>query len=106
MNTKKYGKENVKFKNIGILTCNIEELETYDLILLKDVIMHWSNKHIREIIPQIKKKCKFLLITNDNNQLYDNQDTHLGGFRGISYKMRPINEFDIKLVFSWCKFAT
>jgi hypothetical protein len=55
-----YRANNIKFKAIDGVP---DELPDGELIIIKDVLQHWSNNTILSFIPKIKK-YKYALITN------------------------------------------
>ena len=75
--------------------------QTYDVIILKDVIQHWPTSEIRRVLPQLQAKAKWLLLTNCRHQRSATQDTELGGFRPLHYQLSPLQEFAPTLLFSW-----
>lgn len=96
------------YPNVSFLVgdvCSKDFLDTipeYDLIIMKDVIQHWPSKYIKEILPQIRKKCKYLLICNCRHQKNNWHDiSTFGDFRPLNYKMLPMSIFKPELVFSF-----
>ena len=59
-NLKTYRKDNITFE---VLDGTPVELPDAELIILKDVLQHWSHQSIRSFLPKIAK-YKFALITN------------------------------------------
>lgn len=96
-----YGKKNIKFLYCDILN-DINKLKiNYDLIILKDVIIHWPNEQIRIMLPLMKGKATYILLINTKEQIIDNADISLGDFRPLNYKMKPLNEFKLKLIYTF-----
>lgn len=71
----------------------IESMPSGDLLLCKDVLHHWPTHMITKFLSSIKesKKWNHILFTQDHGQQSDNQDTYLGGFRGLDPSMAPMN---------------
>jgi Mannosyltransferase putative len=72
-----------------------------DMCLVKDVFQHWPNEMVREWLDWaiLKRKWKWLLVTNDRNQAGgDGEDTWLGGYRGLNPSFAPLKEFGFQLV--------
>lgn len=90
-NTKKYSKENVQFTFL-------ERLVSGDLLILKDVLQHWSNKEINTFLGDAKYKFKYILITNTSDQKLDNQDTEAPNTRPLSAKYFPLKEFNPEIL--------
>jgi len=98
---KTYSTYNIQFQSINDIP---DELPDADLILLKDVLQHWSNQTIMAFIPKIAK-YKYALITNCINPkgVTDNHDIHDGNFRYLdlrkppfAYNMRKVLEYTNK----------
>ena len=94
-NNRTFAGSNVRFRHLDILT---EELPmVYDLIILKDVLQHWTNGAIVRTLTRLQKKAKYILVTNCADQArYTCQDTPLGGMRALSSSMVPLILFDAK----------
>jgi len=59
-NIKNYEKDNIKFLHGDAGQIPVG----YDLVILKDVIQHWTDDKIKEILPQIIDNNKFVLLGN------------------------------------------
>lgn len=88
-NTKHFGQENIRFKH-----CNIakENLPPADLLILKDVIQHWTNEEILAFLPQFKK-YKYVLVTNDVEQENGTfmQGINTEGFTDERTRYKPVD---------------
>ena len=84
-----YRTNNITFKAIDGIP---EELPDADLILIKDVLQHWSNETILSFIPKLVK-YKYALITNCVNPkgMTDNQDTWDGCFHYMDLRKPPFS---------------
>lgn len=83
---------NLKFqtKSIKFECIDIEEFdwkETWDLILVKDVLQHLPNANIKNIIDRIMSHCENALFCNDFDAA--NHDVSIGGYRGIDLQSEP-----------------
>ena len=58
---KNYGKKNIKFIHNDI---SRKIPKGYDLIILKDVIQHWSDEQINKVLPEILKNNKYVFSIN------------------------------------------
>lgn len=74
--------------------------EHYDLIIVKDVLQHWSNDHIDYFLDGLLSEIKFkyILITNTASQEYDNQDIETGQTRGLCAKFEPLKKYNPKVL--------
>lgn len=89
-NTKKHAKDNIKFIELNAVT---DDLPPAQLLIMKDVIQHWSNQDIIDFIPKFEQ-YEYCLITNGflttmKDQI--NQDIHVGGFRPVDLTKEPFN---------------
>jgi len=87
INNEKYTKENRKFVKIDILR---DELPQVDLILCKDLFMHFSYRDIFTAIENIKKRgSKYLLASN--TLVTKNYDIPTGYGRPINFLIKPFS---------------
>jgi SAM-dependent methyltransferase len=93
-----YRKDNITFE---LLPETPGQLPDAELIILKDVLQHWSHESIRSFMPKITR-YKFALITNcvNPNGPTDNRDIVDGDFRPLdltrppfTYEMAKVFEF-------------
>ena len=97
-------KEKFQKKNINFLHKSVEDdfiPEGYDLIILKDVIQHWTDDDIMKYLPKILDNNKYVFITNGYRFMRDPSKNSLMK-RNINnqYKYHPV---DIKKQ-PLCKF--
>lgn len=64
-----------------------------ELIIVKDVLQHWSNESIILFLHQFRT-FQYILITNSSNQNDDNEDIQIGHSRGLSAKFYPLKQFN------------
>jgi len=86
---KTYRKDNITFE---VLAGTPVELPDAELIILKDVLQHWSYQSIRSFLPKIAR-YKFALITNcvnPNGPTY-NRDILDGDFRPLDLTRPPFS---------------
>jgi SAM-dependent methyltransferase len=60
-NIKEYGSPTIRFR---VRESHTEPLPEADLLLVKDVMQHWSDKSIQEFLP-LMRSCRYALITNE-----------------------------------------
>jgi SAM-dependent methyltransferase len=87
--TKTYRTENIRFSP---LNDELAELPEADLIIVKDVLQHWSYRSIVSFLPKIAK-YRFALITNCVNpfgptQFFDIPD---GAYRPLDLTLQPFS---------------
>lgn len=67
-----------------------------DLLIMKDVLQHWSvdeiNAHMSRVIAS--NNFKYILITNTASQEYDNQDIEAGQTRGLCARFQPLKKYN------------
>jgi len=91
---------NINFKHIDFYT-NMNAIPHGDLCIIKDVLQHWSNKCIYELLDFIinSRRFKYILIINCCNQEYDNYDIINGDYRHLSCDFFPLKKYNpIKLL--------
>jgi hypothetical protein len=88
-NLKTYRKDNITFEVVGGTPAQLPDAE---LIILKDVLQHWSYQSIRSFLPKIAR-YKFALITNcvNPNGPTDNRDILDGDFRPLDLTQPPFS---------------
>lgn len=100
-----YSKENIRFECFDIIQ-NYSIFPETELIILKDVVQHWSLMNIVVVLSFLLKKCKYLIITNccflPNQQLpSQNIDIRLGEFRPLEFSIEPLNIFTVEKIFEF-----
>ena len=89
-NKKTYKKKNIEFIHKSVEDDFIPE--GYDLIILKDVIQHWTDESILNYLPKILDKNKYVFITNGYRFMRDPTKNSLTK-RNINnqYKYHPVD---------------
>jgi len=92
-NTKKYGKENIIFKKADFLELDI--LPKADLLIIKDVLQHWTRKDIEKFLKKTNQYKKVLIISNVLDRVTKkklNKDIYVGGqYRPLDLRAPPYN---------------
>jgi hypothetical protein len=98
-NKKKHEKENVKFNHIT----DINKIEPADLLIVKDVMIHWTNERVTDFLTNILPKFKYALLTEghclDDNHL--NTEINFGQFRYIDISKPPFNCKNIETILKY-----
>lgn len=99
-NKKLYEKENISF----IYNDSSTEFDfSADLLIIKDVFIHWPNKQIIPFVNKLikEKNFKYLLITNQNtrDELL-NVEINPGEFHNLDFNLKPFN-FNFNDSFIW-----
>jgi len=85
-NTSKYGNDTISFYELDIST---KALPPADLILVKDVLMHWPPDIVQSFLRRLPE-CKYILVTGDWKPDWPfNQDTKIGGYQNIDLSKPP-----------------
>jgi SAM-dependent methyltransferase len=66
------------------------ELPKADLVLVKDVLQHWSNAQVTAFLPRLVK-FPWALIANTRNGIRENQDIPDGAWRPLDLRLPPFN---------------
>jgi hypothetical protein len=82
---------------------NKECIKNGELIILKDVIMHWPLDDIYSFLDYLveSKKCKYILICNCCNQLQDNTNIKTGDWRQLSCNYLPLKKYNPKKLYNF-----
>jgi SAM-dependent methyltransferase len=112
--TQKFARDGVSFRHANAV---IDPLPPADLLIVKDVLQHWSNADILAFLPQLAK-FRFALITNGfapSMLARLNKDINAGFCRAVHLARPPFNlpgcfvhgfqADDPKLVFLWMQPA-
>lgn len=90
-NTIQYGiKDHIKFTVLDIVE---DTLPKVDLIIVKDLFIHFSIADIQKSIENIKKSSStYVLITNGTDLVKENKEIQTGGgYRGLNMNLAPFN---------------
>lgn len=88
-NQEKFAKPGVSFE---LFSGNFDDLPQADLLIVKDVLQHWSNEAVAAFLPTLKR-YRFCLLTNCVNPRgkTTNADTTDGGFQYLDLRLPPFN---------------
>ena len=101
-NIQHFSSDNIEFRVDDIQTCDIPEC---DLLIVKDVFIHWTNQEIKNFFKR-DIKAKKIIITNDDRVNGHNEDIEITGkFRDVDITKSPFHiKADIGLKWhSLCK---
>lgn len=79
-----------------ILTCDLPEA---DLVIIKDVLQHWSNEAVNSMRPRLVG-YPHVLITNCCDPWRTNEDIETGDARALDLMKDPFN-WPVEEVFRW-----
>lgn len=108
-NKSKYTKENIHFKladfsNTSILSHYLDN----DLIIMKDVLQHWSDEDIMktlDFLTQNKRKPRFILIIHGKKKKEDRWKKrsvdNYHHYSNLNFKMEPLKKYGIKHLFDY-----
>ena len=88
INNKKYGKENISFEFVDVTN---QILEKGDLIIMRDLLVHFSYKDINKTITNIAKSSSIFLLTTNFSKIKLNHDIATGQWRPINLMLPPFN---------------
>ncbi len=88
-NTKRFAASNIKFFEMNGTS---PRLPGADLLIMKDVIQHWSNDDITKFLPNLAR-FKYALITNGSHKGADetNSPSKTGGCRPVDLTLPPFS---------------
>ena len=88
VNKNKYQNENIKFSTGDIVNFKIKE--KFDLVLVRDLLIHLDNTDIKKILNNLKKmNIKYLAI--NNYEINKNKDVTIGQHREVNILIEPYN---------------
>ena len=73
---------------------------TADLLILKDVLQHWTIDEINYFLTNVKDNFKFILITNSSHQTVDNEEYN-NRSRPLSANFEPLKTYNCKIVLKY-----
>ena len=99
-NKKKYSSKNIDFQEID----GKEDVINFsgDLLIVKDVLMHWCNEDIIEFINASRPNFKHIILINTSIGAISERPNTSPQFQPLSYKEFPLNQFSPKLLKTYC----
>ena len=103
-NKKLYGSQHPNYQfhhveDLGALKRGSELLKG-DMLIVKDVLIHFPNKNIQYFIDNILPNFKYALITNDHS-LSTNADIAKGSFHAVDLASPPFNLKNLQVVLEY-----
>jgi SAM-dependent methyltransferase len=95
-NRRRFTDDNLRFVCADARTA---DLPAADLLLMKDVLQHWTNAEVAQFLPTIRR-YPFALVTNTTNRIETNRDCPTGGYRFLDLTRPPFN-VDATVVLRW-----
>lgn len=97
-NLKQYEDVNIRF----VFLSDVERFYKCkgDLLIIKDVLQHWTNEEITTFLDNIEDQFKFILIMNSSTQSEDWQETPIRN-RPLSYNFYPLKKYNVELLTSF-----
>ncbi len=100
--------DNVRFYKIDNFD-KIDDLNLLsgDLLIVKDVFIHWPNAKIQKFLDTVLPNFKYALITNDSLKEKFTRDIQLGHFRAVDITKEPFRfNKNIKLIKEYSYYST
>jgi glycosyltransferase involved in cell wall biosynthesis len=98
-NNSRFQKKNIKFQQ----NADIDAIKAADLLIIKDVMMHWTNERVAYFLDNILPKFKYALLTegfNEDNKKF-NTEINFGQFRNIDITQSPFNCKNVKQILEY-----
>jgi hypothetical protein len=88
----------IKWKRDNILFSTYMYPTKADLLILKDVLQHWSNANIHQFMEDLdyRHDFKYILITNTQGE--SECDIEPGQCRGLSAKFEPLKKYNPEIL--------
>lgn len=108
-NIKKYSKKNISFKK----TDGNHIPKGYDLIILKDVIQHWTDEDILNILPKIIENNKYVMLGNgykfqrlpEKNNWTKRDINNIYKYHPIVIDKSPMNKIEMDIIKDYTRRA-
>ncbi|MBT5459742.1 MAG: class I SAM-dependent methyltransferase [Rhodospirillaceae bacterium] len=87
-NRDRYGNDAREFVTLDVLT---DKLPDCDLVLCRDLFIHFPNASVRTALKNIKNSSARYLLTTHYTRVTANRDIKLGSFRPLNLELPPFN---------------
>ena len=87
-NQNKYGREGRRFIGLDIISDTIPEV---DMIFTRDCLVHFSSKHIWEVVANLKKSGSKYLAATYFLEMFDNREIPTGQHRALNLTAPPFS---------------
>lgn len=87
-NQSRYGNERTRFVFLDLTS---DQLPPVDVILCRDCLIHFSNRHIAAAIKNFKRSRSTYLLTTTHPQWANNENIRTGDFRYVNLRLPPFN---------------
>ena len=101
-NRKVFGSSKYSFAHLDFLN-NTDKIQSADLCIIKDVLMHWPLEYIYSFLDSIisSKKFKYIMVTNCAWQEQDNTTIKMGEHMPLSINFLPLNKYKPRLLLKY-----
>lgn len=92
---------NQNYPNLNIKVNEGHPVDDADMLIVKDVLMHWEVEYINSFLKYSITKYKYVLIVNSCLQSVDNPTQNIKPHlyaMGLSYKFEPLKNFNPQLI--------
>jgi len=106
-NNQEFGNESVQFSKLDIST-NPHLIEGFDLVIIKDVIQHWDDDHIKVVFHQLVQNNTFILLGNgykfgrtpekNNWQIRDIDNKYR--YHPVDIEKEPLKSMNLNVIFT------
>ena len=76
-------------------------LKGRDIIIIKDVLMHWPDEEIIPFLDRLVKKDIWVLLVNAATRQPPTRKIGIGGFAHLEYDKFPLNKYNPELLFKF-----
>jgi hypothetical protein len=85
---RQFQSDHIEFLELNLISDNLPKA---DLILVRDCLVHFSYKHIRQSLNQIKASSSTYFLTTTFVDRTNNIDIHTGQWRPLNLQIAPFN---------------
>jgi hypothetical protein len=88
-NDELYSTDKIKFL---LSPKSFSEIKSSELLIVKDVLQHWSSDIVKDFLESVRGKFQYILITNSQYPTDEiNKDIRIGQFRPINLLVSPFS---------------
>ena len=76
-------------------------LDNRELIIIKDVLMHWPDEEIEIFLDKLTKYNIWILLVNSAKNQPIKRKLKIGGWKPLEYNKFPLNKYNFELIFTF-----
>tara|TARA_R110002126_G_scaffold42665_2_gene122879 strand:+ start:1272 stop:1853 length:582 start_codon:yes stop_codon:yes gene_type:complete len=98
--------DRITFNHVDIFSDRSVLNKYHDLIILKDILQHWTNDNIINFMDELynSNNYKYILLINSNNrnnEIIERDINNYYKYAKLDYNKYPLNQYQPQLIFSY-----